>query len=357
MERPKLRRPPRGRSASGWRGARAARGARQRQGDAPARGSASSAAARAWRRWRSPPSTQVQGRADARDPPPRHAQRRAASRSTRASPGHVGIYACGPTVYSRIHIGNARPFVVFSLLKRFLEHEGYEVTLVDQRHRRQRQDLRRRARAGRGRAWSSPGDDGRLPSPTPTRSGSAPRPRAAGLRDDGRDHRLHRDADRAAATPTRARATSTSACAPTPVTARSRTAASTTWTRARGSRAPSASEDPLDFALWKARKEGEDTWWDAPWGAGRPGWHIECSAMAEELLGVGFDIHGGGSDLLFPHHENEAAQTRAARGRGARAAVDAQRHDPAHRREDGQVGGQHRAAARGARAATGATPS
>jgi cysteinyl-tRNA synthetase len=72
--------------------------------------------------------------------------------------------------------------------------------------------------------------------------------------------------------------------------------------------------DPLDFALWKAQKEGEDTAWDAPWGPGRPGWHIECSAMAEQLLGVDFDIHGGGSDLVFPHHENEAAQTRAARG-------------------------------------------
>jgi cysteinyl-tRNA synthetase len=74
-------------------------------------------------------------------------------------------------------------------------------------------------------------------------------------------------------------------------------------------------EDPLDFALWKAHKPGEDTVWESPWGAGRPGWHIECSAMAEGLLGVGFDIHGGGSDLVFPHHENEAAQTRAARGR------------------------------------------
>jgi cysteinyl-tRNA synthetase len=74
-------------------------------------------------------------------------------------------------------------------------------------------------------------------------------------------------------------------------------------------------EDPLDFALWKAQKEGEDTAWDAPWGRGRPGWHIECSAMAESLLGLEFEIHGGGSDLVFPHHENEAAQTRAARDR------------------------------------------
>src|SRR4029078_13056945 len=73
-------------------------------------------------------------------------------------------------------------------------------------------------------------------------------------------------------------------------------------------------EYPLEFALWKAHKQGEDTVWDSPWGPGRPGWHIECSAMAEELLGVNFAIHGGGSDLVFPHHENEAAQPRAGRG-------------------------------------------
>ena len=73
-------------------------------------------------------------------------------------------------------------------------------------------------------------------------------------------------------------------------------------------------EDPLDFALWKARKELEDTSWEAPWGEGRPGWHIECSAMAEATLGSPFEIHGGGNDLIFPHHENEAAQTLAARG-------------------------------------------
>ena len=73
-------------------------------------------------------------------------------------------------------------------------------------------------------------------------------------------------------------------------------------------------ESPQDFALWKARKEGEDTYWESPWGEGRPGWHIECSAMAEAILGVDFEIHGGGSDLVFPHHENEIAQTEAARG-------------------------------------------
>jgi cysteinyl-tRNA synthetase len=72
-------------------------------------------------------------------------------------------------------------------------------------------------------------------------------------------------------------------------------------------------ESPQDFALWKAQKEGEDTAWDAPWGRGRPGWHIECSAMAEQVLGVPLDVHGGGADLIFPHHENEIAQTEAAR--------------------------------------------
>jgi cysteinyl-tRNA synthetase len=70
-------------------------------------------------------------------------------------------------------------------------------------------------------------------------------------------------------------------------------------------------EDPRDFALWKANKDGEDTWWDSPWGRGRPGWHIECSVMAEELLGQEFEIHGGGLDIVFPHHENELAQSRA----------------------------------------------
>ncbi len=75
----------------------------------------------------------------------------------------------------------------------------------------------------------------------------------------------------------------------------------------------SLKEDPLDFALWKAQKPGEDTAWESPWGEGRPGWHIECSAMAEKELGADFEIHGGGIDLVFPHHENEVAQSEGAR--------------------------------------------
>ena len=100
-------------------------------------------------------------------------------------------------------------------------------------------------------------------------------------------------------------------------------------------------EDPRDFALWKANKPDEDTAWDAPWGRGRPGWHIECSAMAELLLGPAFEIHGGGLDLVFPHHENEVAQSARARQR-VRAHLDAQRDAALHRREDVEVGRQRR---------------
>ena len=82
-----------------------------------------------------------------------------------------------------------------------------------------------------------------------------------------------------------------------------------------GDDAAELKESPQDFALWKARKEDEDTYWESPWGDGRPGWHIECSAMAEAVLDIPFEVHGGGSDLVFPHHENEIAQTEAARGK------------------------------------------
>ena len=131
---------------------------------------------------------------------------------------------------------------------------------------------------------------------------------AEGDRLDPRDRPLHRGAASRPGTRTRSRATSTSASPRRP-----------TYGQLSGQRPdrveeqePNAlKEDPRDFALWKANKPGEDTSWDSPWGRGRPGWHIECSAMAEELLGPAFEIHGGGLDLVFPHHENELAQSRA----------------------------------------------
>jgi cysteinyl-tRNA synthetase len=228
-------------------------------------------------------------------------------------PGRVGIYACGPTVYSRIHIGNARPFVVFSLLARFLRHEGYEVDLVvnvtdvnDKIYDAARpqsipseqlaEQMTAHYRAdtdalGIGRPDHEPLASETIGPIVDYIQTLIDRDHAYAVdgdvyfrvRSDGGygrlSHRLIENMD-----------------------------------QGEGGEGLERKEDPLDFALWKAHKEGEDTSWPAPWGEGRPGWHIECSAMAEQLLGVGFDIHGGGSDLVFPHHENEAAQTRAARG-------------------------------------------
>jgi cysteinyl-tRNA synthetase len=228
-------------------------------------------------------------------------------------PGRVGIYACGPTVYSRIHIGNARPFVVFSLMKRFLESEGLAVTLVvnvtdvndkiyDAAGAVGRpsgdlaEEMTARYRADTDRLGLGRPDHEPLASET---IGSIVQ-YIQTLIDTGHAYvaegdvffRVRSDSDYGSLSHRRIEE----------------------MDQGEDKEGSDRKEDPLDFALWKGCKEGEDTWWDAPWGQGRPGWHIECSAMAEDLLGVGFDIHGGGSDLVFPHHENEAAQTRAARG-------------------------------------------
>jgi cysteinyl-tRNA synthetase len=239
-------------------------------------------------------------------------------------PGKVGIYACGPTVYSRIHIGNARPFVVFSLLKRFLEHEGYDTTLVvnvtdvnDKIYDASRADPQSSdpsRRAGRSSAELAAEMTALYVSDTDALSLGRPdhEPLASETMDAivayiqdliDSDHayesggdvffRVRSDPDYGSLSHRRI----------------------DDMDQGEGVEGSDRKQDPLDFALWKAHKPGEDESWPSPWGEGRPGWHIECSAMAEGLLGVGFDIHGGGSDLVFPHHENEAAQTRAARGR------------------------------------------
>jgi cysteinyl-tRNA synthetase len=228
-------------------------------------------------------------------------------------PGRVGIYACGPTVYSRIHIGNARPFVVFSLLKRFLEHERLKVRLVmnitdvnDKIYDASRAQGRDSAelaaemtelyRADTDGLGLGRPDDEPLASET---MGSIVEYIEA-LIDAGHAYPASGDVY------FRVRSDAKYGCL-----SHRRLEDMEQGENVEGSE---LKQDPLDFALWKAHKPGEDTSWESPWGPGRPGWHIECSAMAEGLLGVGFDIHGGGSDLVFPHHENEAAQTRGARG-------------------------------------------
>ncbi len=228
-------------------------------------------------------------------------------------PGRVGIYACGPTVYSRIHIGNARPFVVFSLLKRFLEHEGYAATLVV--NVTDVNDKIYDAASAQGRASAELAAEMTELYGADTDALGLGRPDHEPLASEtigpivdyiqtliDRGHAYPVDGDVYFRVRSDERYGSLSH------------RQLENMDQGEGVEGAERKEDPLDFALWKAHKPGEDTVWGSPWGAGRPGWHIECSAMAEQFLGVGFDIHGGGSDLVFPHHENEAAQTRAARG-------------------------------------------
>ena len=229
-------------------------------------------------------------------------------------PGRVGVYACGPTVYAPIHVGNARPFVVFSLFKRMLEHEGYEVTLVanvtdvnDKIYDAARLKGVPSAELAREMTERYVHDTDRLELGRPDHEPTAAETVEAivALISDliEQDHAYAAGGDvyfRVASFPDYGKLSN-------------RSLGDMVQTEDEDERRLDLKESPQDFALWKGQKEGEDTAWDAPWGRGRPGWHIECSAMAEQILGVDFDVHGGGSDLIFPHHENEIAQTEAAR--------------------------------------------
>jgi len=227
----------------------------------------------------------------------------------------VGIYACGPTVYAPVHVGNARPYVIFSLLKRHLESEGYEVTLVvnvtdvnDKIYHAAREAGIPSAELARDMAARYEADTDQLGlgrpdhEPTATDTMAAIVELIADLVEA--DHAYAAGGDvyfRVASFHDYGKLSNRS---PDDMQQGEDDAA-----------VGGLKEDPRDFALWKGQKEGEDTSWPSPWGPGRPGWHIECSAMAEQVLGLDFEIHGGGSDLVFPHHENEIAQSEAARGR------------------------------------------
>ena len=225
-------------------------------------------------------------------------------------PGPIRMYFCGPTVYQRIHIGNARPFVISMWLKRWLERSGYEVTLAENITDINDKIYAAAPGASAKLAADASGwyveDTGGLglgrPDVEPKATESIPEIvamieqlvstghaypaggdvyfRVASFPDYGRLSGRHGDEE-------------------------------ATRNPSEEDEEAALKEDPRDFALWKGHKEDEDTWWDSPWGRGRPGWHIECSAMAEEHLGKVFEIHGGGLDLIFPHHENEVAQSRS----------------------------------------------
>ena len=221
-------------------------------------------------------------------------------------PAPIGMYVCGPTVYARAHIGNARPYLLASWYKRWLRERGYDVTLVhnitdvnDKIYEAAPGASAERAR--QATEWYLE-DTGRFELdevdhwPKVTESMDGIIAFIADLVEGGYAYevmgdvyfRVSRFEEYGRLSRQRLDQLEDEEETPNPL-----------------------KEDPRDFALWKANKPAEDTAWDSPWGRGRPGWHIECSAMAEKLLGPSFEIHGGGLDLVFPHHENELAQSRA----------------------------------------------
>ncbi|MEG1596431.1 MAG: cysteine--tRNA ligase [Lachnospiraceae bacterium] len=230
--------------------------------------------------------------------------------------GKVGMYVCGPTVYNRIHIGNARPMIVFDTVRRYFEHKGYEVNYVS--NFTDVDDKIIKAAVAEG-----------VPSQEIAKR------YIAECKKDMEDlnvrpattHPLATDEmDGIIAMVQELIKKGYAYCA----------ADGTVYYRTRkfqgygklshkniddlqaGHRTIKISgelkEDALDFVLWKPKKEGEP-FWESPWSQGRPGWHIECSCMSKKYLGEEIDIHAGGEDLIFPHHENEIAQSEAANGK------------------------------------------
>ncbi|MCE5203377.1 MAG: cysteine--tRNA ligase [Actinomycetia bacterium] len=226
--------------------------------------------------------------------------------------GKVAMYVCGPTVYNHIHIGNARTFLSFDVIRRYLMWRGFQVTFVqnitdvdDKIIKRATEERRTPAEIAETYtlAFRSAMDElGVLP---PTRQPFATQTIPAMIdmvkRLIERGHAYVADGD-------------------VYFSVRSFPGYGALSGRnidelESGARidVDERKQDPLDFALWKSAKPGEPHW-PSPWGEGRPGWHLECSVMSEGELGLPLDIHGGGSDLVFPHHENERAQSEAATG-------------------------------------------
>ncbi len=219
-------------------------------------------------------------------------------------PGPVRIYSCGPTVYQRIHVGNAVPFVFAMWLRRWLQRTGYEVQLAinitDINDKIYEAAPGASAELARNASeWYLEDTSGLglgRPDFEPRATETVPEQIAMieQLIEAGYAYEVEGDVYY-------------------------RVARFPEYGRLSGQRPDKVEEqepnprkeDPRDFALWKANKPGEDTSWESPWGRGRPGWHIECSAMSELHLGTEFEVHGGGLDLVFPHHENELAQSRA----------------------------------------------
>ena len=228
--------------------------------------------------------------------------------------GKVGIYACGPTVYNYFHIGNARPFIIFDTLRRFLKHMGYDVTFVqnftdidDKMIRRANEEhttVDAIAEKYIGEYFKDAEALGVMKAdvhPRATKHIGEIIALIKKLENKGLAYEVNGDVY----FDTQAYRSSYG-----------KLSGQNLDDLESGARVEvgDIKRHPMDFALWKAQKPGEPAW-KSPWGMGRPGWHIECSAMSMKYLGETFDIHCGGQDLVFPHHENEVAQSEGATGK------------------------------------------
>lgn len=229
--------------------------------------------------------------------------------------GHVKMYACGPTVYNYFHLGNARPFVTFDTLRRYLEYAGYEVEFCQNFTDIDDKMIKRANEEGVSvseiaeryiKEYYVDADGLNVKRPTY-------QPRATkcmdsiiglvqALMDKGYAYVIEGDGVYYDVTKFKDYGKLSHYKLEDLVAGGGERKASFEGKKNAG-----------DFAIWKFKKEGEPSW-ESPWGEGRPGWHIECSAMIKQYLGDTIDIHGGGQDLIFPHHENEIAQSEAANG-------------------------------------------
>ena len=229
------------------------------------------------------------------------------------TPGQFNIYACGPTVYNYVHIGNARPLIVFDTLRRYLEYRGYKVNFVQ--NFTDVDDKMIRVAAEEGITVKELGDrfiDEYF------KDAQALNVRPATLHPKATEHigeiiaLVQKLIDKGHAYELNGDVYFDTQSFP----GYGKLSGQDLSELELGARIDinESKKNPMDFALWKAQKDGEIAW-DSPWGKGRPGWHIECSAMSMKYLGDTLDIHGGGQDLKFPHHENEVAQSEAATGK------------------------------------------
>ena len=228
-------------------------------------------------------------------------------------PGKIGIYACGITAYDVCHVGHARSAVVFDVITRYLRDRGYEVTFVKNFTDVDDKIIQKSQTEGVGISEISERyirehneDMEKLGVARPTVS-----PRAT-EHIDGMINLIRRLMDRGLAY----EVDGDVYYAVDKFKGYGKLSGRNLDEMMAGARVDvnDKKNNPLDFALWKASKEGEP-WWESPWGKGRPGWHIECSVMSQHFLGDTFDIHGGGEDLIFPHHENEIAQSEGSTGK------------------------------------------